>query len=205
MRNHTHIQGSALVLTATNSRRINRQDSTDAQISHLEREVKERDVLLNRLSKNNFVLAQDCDELRSEVTSLRAHIKAEREKPSRDSRSTREQALIDAVEELSQQNEELIIRLRASMEREIVLRRLIDKGPVKPPVKPPMKYPVKRSSAVARMQSQHQDIASPRVPEPRRSSSDQGSAPRGGGGGAGQRRGKESKENVLNLPPLVKK
>lgn len=184
-----HSVGQQRVSEVSSSRRVSRHVLTgdmEARVSHLQREVYERDVLLDRLSKNSFVLAQDCDDLRGEVSRLRAQVKQERERANRETGGSREQALLEAVEELSLQNEELILRLRSSMEREIALRRLIDKSQVK------------RVSAAPRIQQQQQVAVTPRAPEPRRSSSDQGSAPRG----AMQRR---VRENVLNLPPLVKK
>jgi hypothetical protein len=120
------------------------QDDSSSRVRRLEGEVRERDLLLDRLSRNSLVLAQDCDALRVEVVSLRRQLKEhERRRVSEEAMmpqtkkateanaaagSSRESALLHAVEELSLQNEELILRLKASMEREIALRRAQEKS-----------------------------------------------------------------------------
>ena len=101
---------------ATSGRRfLEKQSSTkktvvseSAEIRRLTAEIQERDVLLDRLSKNSLKLAQDCDNLRVEVMRLRKLLKQEREQlasalktrePSVDNapRGNRESALLEAV------------------------------------------------------------------------------------------------------------
>lgn len=54
--------------------------SESAEIRRLTAEIQERDVLLDRLSKNSLKLAQDCDNLRVEVMRLRRALKEERDR-----------------------------------------------------------------------------------------------------------------------------
>ena len=82
--------------------------SESAEIRRLTAEIQERDVLLDRLSKNSLKLAQDCDTLRVEVMRLRKLLKEEREHfasrlkekgspVDKAPRSNRENALLEAV------------------------------------------------------------------------------------------------------------